>query len=54
MTYEVKIEGNWFTGYWVVTYANGRVGARMGKFRWKDACENAALQREIYGLKAVR
>ena len=51
MTYSVKIEGNWLTGYWVVTYANRRVGAYMGRFRWKEACANAALQRAAYGIK---
>lgn len=51
MTYAVKIEGNWFTGYWVVTYANGRVGAYMGRFRWKEAQTNAALQRVAYGIE---
>ena len=53
MIYSVKIEGNWFTGYWVVTYANGKVGACMGPFRWKEARANAALQCSAYGIEGI-
>lgn len=35
MLKRVEIEGNWFTGYYVVTYVNGREAARIGKFTTK-------------------
>ena len=53
MTYTVEIVGNWWTGYWVATYADGREGVRVGPFRNKrEAHETAELQREAYGVKA--
>ena len=51
MIYSVRIAGNWWTGYWVVTYADGREGGRSGPYRKKrDARETAALMRAAYGL----
>ena len=52
MTYTVEIVGNWWSGYWVVTYADGREEGRVGPFRNKrGAHEMVALQREAYGVK---
>ena len=52
MEYEVKIEGWWWRGYSVVTYANGREAARIGTFPTKAAArETARLQADAYGCE---
>ena len=53
VTYTVEIVRKWWSGYWVVTYADGREGVRVGPYRNRhEAEETAELQRNAYGVKA--
>jgi hypothetical protein len=51
VTYEVRIIGSWWRGYWVATFADGREGVRVGPFRTRREAEpTVALQHEAYGI----